>query len=189
MFVIKRTVADSYLTMNYTVTPTPNGPSGFAIGGYGGNTSATFLPGVSELSVNLTLNGSGPLPGSAKMTLNPSSQYTIMGADSNTVAIFDVGGDSKWINVFRRVDPVGNTLNEGGDKGRFVVSRYFRYPTGQPLPIPDFVLVMFGDKRDNDHDQHDPDGVCFGRFSGDEQATSRVQVCSQHGAAGGNLSK
>ncbi len=147
MCVIKRTVADSYLTVNYTVTPTPYGPSGFALSGYGGNTSATFMPGVSELSVNLTLNGSGPLPGSAKMTLNPSSQYTIMGADSNTVAIYDVGGDSKWINVFRRVDPVGNTLNEGGDKGRFVVSRYFSYPTGQPPetiptppPFPDFAL-------------------------------------------------
>ena len=38
-----------------------------------------------------------------------------MGAYSNTVTIFDVGGDSKRINVFRRVDPAGNTLNEGGD--------------------------------------------------------------------------
>ena len=81
------------------------------------------------------------------MTLNPSSNYTIVGADSNTVAIFDVGGDSKWINVFRRVDPVGNTLNEGGDKGRFVVSRYFSYPTSQPPetippppPFPNFAL-------------------------------------------------
>ncbi len=88
----------------------------------------TFMPGVSELSVNLTLNGSGPLPGSAKLTRNPSSNYTIVGADSNTAAIYNVGDDSKWINVFRRVDPVGNTLNEGGDKGRFVVSRYFSYP-------------------------------------------------------------
>ena len=74
------------------------------------------MPGVSELSVNLTLNGSGPLPGSAKLTRNPSSNYTIVGADSNTAAIYNVGDDSKWINVFRRVDPVGNTLNEGGDK-------------------------------------------------------------------------
>ena len=105
------------------------------------------MPGVSELSVNLTLNGSGPLPGSAKLTRNPSSNYTIVGADSNTAAIYNVGDDSKWINVFRRVDPPGNTLNEGGDKGRFVVSRYFSYPTGQPPetippppPFPDFAL-------------------------------------------------
>ena len=49
--------------------------------------------------------------------------------------------------MFRRVDPVGNTLIEGGDKGRFVVSRYFSYPTGQPPetiptppPFPDFAL-------------------------------------------------
>ncbi len=49
--------------------------------------------------------------------------------------------------MFRRVDPVGNTLNEGGSKGQFVVSRYYAYPNGPPPqsiptppPFPDFAL-------------------------------------------------
>ena len=41
----------------------------------------------------------------------------------------------------------GNTLAEGGDKGQFVVSRYYAYPSGPPPqsiptppPLPDFAL-------------------------------------------------
>ncbi len=88
MYVIKRTVADSYLTVNYTVTPTPNGPSGFTIGGgYGGNTSATFLPGISEVSVNFTMNNNAPATsGAVTVTTTPSANYEIMGSPSNSVA-------------------------------------------------------------------------------------------------------
>ena len=88
------------------------------------------------------------------MILTPSSNYEIMGSPSNTVEIYSTGGPGPWINVFRRVDPVGNTLNEGGSKGQFVVSRYYAYPNGPPPqsiptpppsiptppPFPDFAL-------------------------------------------------
>ena len=147
LYVFKRTVADSYLTVNYTVGSTA---SGYTLsGGYGGNTSATFLPGISEVSVNLTMNTNGPPPtsGPVTVTITPSSNYEIMGSPSNTVEIYSIGGPEPWINVFRRVDPVGNTLNEGGSKGQFVVSRYYAYPNGPPPqsiptppPLPDFAL-------------------------------------------------
>ena len=147
LYVFKRTVADSYLTVNYTVGSTA---SGYTLsGGYGGNTSATFLPGISEVSVNLTMNTNGPPPtsGPVTVTITPSANYEIIGSPSNTVEIYSIGGPEPWINVFRRVDPVGNTLNEGGSKGQFVVSRYYAYPNGPPPqsiptppPLPDFAL-------------------------------------------------
>ena len=94
------------------------------------------------------MNNNAPATsGAVTVTITPSSNYEIMGSPSNTVEIYSIGGPGPWINVFRRVDPAGNTLNEGGDKGRFVVSRYFSYPTGPPPqsippapPLPGFAL-------------------------------------------------
>ena len=101
------------------------------------------------MSVNLTINSNGPpvASGAVTVTIAPSANYEILGSKSNSVEIYNIGGPEPWVNVFRRVDPVGNTLAEGGDKGQFVVSRYYAYPTGPPPqsiptppPLPDFAL-------------------------------------------------
>ncbi len=108
----------------------------------------TFLPGISEASVDLTptVNAS-EASGAVTVTITPSANYEILGSPRNSVEIFSTGGPGPWINVFRRVDPVGNTLAEGGSKGQFVVSRYYAYPTGPPPqsiptppPLPGFAL-------------------------------------------------
>ena len=113
-------VANSYLTVNYTVSNHNLGS------GYGGNNSMTFLPGISEVSVNLTPSSyESSASGSVTVTMTPSLDYEIIGTPSNTVQVIGLSGPGA--NVFRRVDVSGGVLAEGGGKGQFVLSRYYNY--------------------------------------------------------------